>query len=266
LIRLGAGSDRIIAILLDRSPEMIIAMLAVLKAGAAYLPLDPDYPCDRLKFMLQDSHAYCLLSTLGQYQKLAESGGKLPDTINLDEADLIEELNLLSGNQIAQTERIYPLESQHLAYLIYTSGSTGTPKGAGNTHHALVNRLKWMQSELQLNETDKILQKTGIGFDVAVWEWFLPLMTGATLVIARPGGQKDPEYLKCMIEKHDVTVMHFVPSMLSIFLDSIEQGDCPTIKQLVTSGEALNGGLMSEVFQRSPTAHREAETAKAHRG
>ncbi|MDO8698813.1 MAG: amino acid adenylation domain-containing protein, partial [Rhodoferax sp.] len=251
LIAQGIGADQIVAILLDRSPQMIVAMLAVLKAGAAYLPLDPDLPASRLQFMLADSQARLLLSTRAHTDAL---GHALPACLDLSDALLQSELHARASNEIASQERAHTLQPEHLAYLIYTSGSTGTPKGAGNTHQAVVNRLVWMQDTMRLGSSDRVLQKTAIGFDVAVWEWFLPLMTGAALVIARPEGQKDPAYLKSVIEQHRVSVLHFVPSMLAVFLEALEPHACRSIRQIVTSGEALSGAIQAQTFRHLPQA------------
>jgi non-ribosomal peptide synthetase component F len=207
LISLGCGPDHIVAVLLDRSPQLIVAMLAVLKAGAAYLPLDPELPTSRLQFMLADSQTRLLLSDGSHLDRLASASTHdfaMPAHRDLNDPRIVSELNALPSTAIAPHERTQVLAPEHLAYLIYTSGSTGTPKGAGNTHQAVVNRLIWMQDTMQLASRDRVLQKTAIGFDVAVWEWFLPLMTGAALVIARPEGQKDPAYLKSVIEQYQI--------------------------------------------------------------
>ncbi|MCM0036503.1 MAG: amino acid adenylation domain-containing protein [Burkholderiaceae bacterium] len=270
LISQGVGPDQIVAVLLDRSAQMIVAMLAVLKAGAAYLPLDPELPLARLHFMLTDSKSgmlitskarrQLLLSTVNSTEQLSTEPTVVQSLVDQDRLKVIELdqaseatfIESLPTSCIASDERLHPLVSDHLAYLIYTSGSTGVPKGAGNTHQAVVNRLLWMQDTMQLTRQDRVLQKTAIGFDVAVWEWFLPLMTGAALVIARPDGQKDPAYLKGIIEQQRVTVLHFVPSMLAVFLESLEAGDCSAITQIVTSGEALSGAVQSQTFTRLP--------------
>ncbi|MDO9025799.1 non-ribosomal peptide synthetase, partial [Zwartia sp.] len=253
LIAQGLGPDKIAAVLLNRSPEMVVAMLAILKAGAAYLPLDPEYPTQRLDFMLTDSQAAVLLTTTSGVDNLSENAR--PNlVIEMDSPDWGKRLTQYSETTLVRSERSQPYHPNQLAYLIYTSGSTGTPKGAGNTHQALTNRLDWMQDVLKLNVSDRILQKTGIGFDVAVWEWLLPLLTGSALVIARPGGQKEPEYLEQMIDAHKVSVMHFVPSMLTVFLQSIGQHTCSSLKQVVMSGEALSANLQNQYLKRFPQA------------
>ncbi len=255
LLNEGIRTDQVVAILLDRSVEMIIAMLGVLKAGAAYLPLDPEYPLARLQFMITDSATPLLITTSSMYSSLlAQSTQSMPLLLDINEPSTAHAISVHAADSVTDAQRSSPLMPGNLAYLIYTSGSTGLPKGAGNTHEAVVNHMDWMQSILGLKATDRILQKTGIGFDVAVWEWFLPLMTGAALVIARPEGQKDPGYLCDMIQRHHVSVMHFVPSMLAVFLEQIDQADCHSLRQIVASGEALSGSLSTQFFEYLPDA------------
>ncbi|WP_240326754.1 AMP-binding protein, partial [Pseudomonas syringae] len=142
----------------------------------------------------------------------------------------------------------------NLAYVIYTSGSTGKPKGAGNSHRALVNRLHWMQKAYGLNESDTVLQKTPFSFDVSVWEFFWPLMTGARLAVALPGDHRDPERLVQTIREHQVTTLHFVPSMLQAFMTHPQVESCNTLRRVVCSGEALPAELAAQVLKRLPLA------------
>ncbi len=253
LLSHGVKTDQVIAVLMDRSVDQIVSMLAIMKAGAAYLPIDPEYPHVRQAYMLTDSQAYAVISTA----KLLDAGGSLfkaiaAKNILLDDELTQAEVSRQSANDLSADELSEPLRPWNLAYLIYTSGSTGMPKGAGNTHEAILNRLEWMQDTLDLQQQDRVLQKTGLGFDVAVWEWFLPLMTGSSLVISSPQGHKDPVYLKEMIERFQITVLHFVPSMLSVFLKFLSAGDCPSIRQIVTSGEALSAELQDETLGKYP--------------
>src|SRR5262249_46958459 len=145
------------------------------------------------------------------------------------------------------------LHPDHLAYVLYTSGSTGRPKGAMNTHRGIVNRLLWMQERYSLTPGDRVLQKTPVSFDVSVWELFWPLLTGATLVIARPGGHQDPAYLVATIESREVTFLHFVPAMLSAFLEASGVERCTSIRQVVASGEALPYDLERRFYGRLAT-------------
>ena len=148
------------------------------------------------------------------------------------DAALLQQLEALPDGVIAASERIAPLQPDHLAYLIYTSGSTGTPKGTATAHKSIHNRLSWIKDLLQMSSDDAVLQKTGIGFDSAVWEWVVPLMSGSRLVIPESGGHKDPSYLAGVIREQSVTVLNFVPSMLSIFADELLRESCPSISHL----------------------------------
>ena len=253
LLEQSIQHDDIVAILLERGPDMIVAMLGALKAGAGYLPLDPDVPQERLSFMLGDSQARALLTTTKQRTRLGDEILGM-HVITLDDPIVKSHIETLSNSSIQDEERCGPLLSEQLAYLIYTSGSTGTPKGAGNTHRAIVNHMDWVQSEMNLQPGDRVLQKTAIGFDVAVWEWFAPLMTGATLVIARPGGQKDASYLHHAIDAYGITMIHFVSSMLELFLEEQQGLKHESLRLIVTSGEALSGTLQNKTLQAFPRA------------
>lgn len=239
LQKLGVGPDVLVGICAERSFEMVVGLMGILKAGGAYVPLDPQYPKDRLAFLLEDSAVTVLLTQ-------AHIAGRLPETsariIRLD-GDW-PEIAAESGD-IGKTM----VNPEHLAYMIYTSGSTGRPKGALNTHQGIVNRLLWMQDAYRLTRTDRVLQKTPFSFDVSVWEFFWPLMTGARLVLARPAGHKDPVYLSQLIAKQRITTLHFVPSMLQIFLE--QEGlaiSCASLKRVLCSGEVLPADLQKRFY------------------
>ncbi len=236
----GVGVESRVGILLERSPEMVISLLATLKAGAAYVPLDPAYPKDRLVFMLNDAEVPVLLTQRNLSAMLPAHGAR---TICLD-----EEREFIS-RESAQNP-VSQLLCENLAYMIYTSGSTGKPKGAMNTHRGILNRLLWMQDAYGLNETDSVLQKTPFSFDVSVWEFFWPLMTGARLVVARPGGHQDSSYLVDLIAEQKITTMHFVPSMLQIFLEEKDLDRCESLKRVICSGEALSFELQERFFDK----------------
>jgi amino acid adenylation domain-containing protein len=239
LKKLGVGPDVLVAVFAERSVEMVIALLATIKAGGAYVPLDPEYPKERLEAMLRDANPPVLL-TQAHLLDLLPTG--VPHLICLDrDWDMLqaERLDDLPGEALGK----------NLAYAIYTSGSTGKPKGVPNVHEAIVNRLLWMQSMYKLTATDRVLQKTPYSFDVSVWEFFWPLMTGAALVVARPGGHRDPTYLVDLIAKQDITTIHFVPSMLGIFLETGDLERCRTLRQVFTSGEALPFDLQQRFFE-----------------
>ncbi|HEU5133179.1 MAG TPA: amino acid adenylation domain-containing protein, partial [Pyrinomonadaceae bacterium] len=216
LVRRGVGPDVAVAICLERSIELVVALVAVLKAGGAYVPLDPGYPRERLRFMVEDAKP----------------------AVILDEEFFRKSLTTDDTDQRRGSKP--DLDSSNLAYVIYTSGSTGRPKGAMNTHAGIVNRLRWMQEQYRLTEADCVLQKTPFSFDVSVWEFFWPLITGARLVLAKPGGHQDPNYLAQLIARAKVTTMHFVPSMLQAFLATAELDQCANLRRVICSGEALS--------------------------
>jgi amino acid adenylation domain-containing protein len=162
------------------------------------------------------------------------------------------ELDRLGVAHHASTNPAVALHGEHLAYVIYTSGSTGQPKGAANRHHALTNRLQWMQEAYGLTADDAVLQKTPFSFDVSVWEFFWPLMQGARLVMASPGAHREPAQLVELIRTHNITTLHFVPSMLQAFLAYGEIEACTSLRRMVCSGEALPAELQNQVFARLP--------------
>jgi amino acid adenylation domain-containing protein len=235
----GVGPNTLVAVCVERSFEMVIALLGILKAGGAYVPIDPGYPVNRQDYMIHDAGASVILT----------------------QAKFAERLSTMSGTVLALDENWDSIASQpcenlgdnvqsdDLAYVIYTSGSTGKPKGAMNTHRGVCNRLLWMQDEYRLTTSDCVLQKTPFSFDVSVWEFFWPLMTGARLVLARPEGHKDPDYLVRLIREASVTTLHFVPSMLRAFLESEGLGECASLKRVMCSGEALPYDLQERFFE-----------------
>ncbi|MBH3115773.1 amino acid adenylation domain-containing protein, partial [Serratia marcescens] len=222
---------------------LVTALFGILKAGGAYVPLDPAYPGERLQYILQDADPVLLLADAAGRAALGE-----PATPQLAlEAALPDTLSAENPERRAQ--------ASHLAYVIYTSGSTGKPKGAMNEHRGVVNRLVWMQEAYGLTAADTVLQKTPFGFDVSVWEFFWPLMVGARLVMAKPEGHKDPDYLSRAIEQYGVTTLHFVPSMLQSFLaDGQAATRCGQVVRVMCSGEALPAALVAEFYRRLPQA------------
>ena len=239
----GVGPDVRVGICVERSLELVIGLLAIVKAGGAYVPLDPDYPEDRLAYMMQDSGIGLLLT---QTPLLA----RLPLPAGVQSLCLDRNGDGLNGYSTANPVNL--TDPLNLAYMIYTSGSTGKPKGAGNSHRALVNRLHWMQKAYALDATDTVLQKTPFSFDVSVWEFFWPLLTGARLAVALPGDHRDPERLVQTIRQHQVTTLHFVPSMLQAFLGHRQVESCHSLKRVVCSGEALPAELAGQVLKRLP--------------
>jgi amino acid adenylation domain-containing protein len=236
----GVGAEVLVGILMERSVEMVVALMGVLKAGGAYLPLDSAYPQERLALMLEDAH---IKLVLGQRELIA----KLPHT-RATVLCLDEEWASISSRSGENPQ--LALSPENLAYVIYTSGSTGTPKAAMNTHAAITNRLLWMQDAYQLEQTDRVLQKTPFSFDVSVWEFFWPLLTGARLVMAEPGGHQDSAYLVKLVNREQITTLHFVPSMLQVFLGEANVGECRSLKRVICSGEALSPELAQQFFER----------------
>jgi amino acid adenylation domain-containing protein len=236
---MGVGPEVLVGICMERSFEMVVGLLGILKAGGAYVPVDPGYPADRQAYMIEDSGAAVLLTQARLAPSLANSGARL---VFLDAG--WEEIARHSGDDLEPGA-----EPDSLAYVIYTSGSTGKPKGAMNTHRAVCNRLLWMQDEYGLTGSDRVLQKTPFSFDVSVWEFFWPLITGARLVIAVPGGHRDPAYLVRLIEEQAITTVHFVPSMLRVFLEAAGASKCDTLQRVLCSGEALSYELQEHFFE-----------------
>jgi amino acid adenylation domain-containing protein len=240
LRELGAGPGRCVALSAQRSADMVVAILAILESGAAYIPLDPSYPADRLAYMLDDSRPTVLLTESGLQAQLSAWSGP---TLLLDGLPWSE----------AAAAPVQPgVEAGSLAYIIYTSGSTGRPKGALNAHGASMNHLLWARDYFALGAGDRVLQKTPIGFDVSVWEIFLPLLSGAELVMARPGGHMDPVYLAAVIARQAITLVHFVPSMLAVFLELPGNEQYPSLRTVVASGEALPYALYERFAARFP--------------
>jgi len=225
----GVGPDVLVGIYCERSVEMMTAILGVLKAGGAYVPIDPEYPAERVAFMVKDAGAPIVLTQAKWDDLLA---GFDCERFRLD-ADWTRLKSTKTTNPG------YDVTGDQLAYLIYTSGSTGRPKGAMNTHRGIANRLLWMQDEYGLTPDDRVLQKTPFSFDVSVWECLWPLMTGAQVVMAVPGGHRDPRYLVDLIERARITTIHFVPSMLHAFLDEPGLDRGRSLKRVICSGEAL---------------------------
>ncbi|HEV2147771.1 MAG TPA: amino acid adenylation domain-containing protein [Longimicrobiaceae bacterium] len=245
LVGLGVGPDARVAVCLERSPELVAVLLAVLKAGGAYVPLDPSYPQERLKHMLADSGPLALLTREDLRDRFED-----PDVPVLDVA---ADAALWAGAPDANPERV-GLTPEHLCYVIYTSGSTGRPKGVMNAHRGVVNRLHWMETAHRLAPDEAVLQKTPYSFDVSVWEFFWPLAVGARLVLARPEGHRDTDYLVETIRSRGITTVHFVPSMLGAFLEHPEVGMCTGLRRVVCSGEALPPALVERFGERLPEA------------
>lgn len=238
LLEKGVAKEELVMVCLQRSLKMVIGILAILKSGAAYVPVDPAYPQERISYLLEDTTVKVILS----------------DSAHLDLFDASAVVNLDTFNYSLYSSTLPDLDisSHQLAYCIYTSGTTGKPKGVLNRHDGLLNRLFWMRDQLNITEDAVLLQKTPYVFDVSVWEFTMPLITGCKLVVAAPGGHSDPDYLLHVIEKERVTILHFVPSMLGIFLEFVKRDKVRSIQHVVCSGEALPPVMVARFKQLLP--------------
>ncbi|PON16809.1 non-ribosomal peptide synthetase [Candidatus Entotheonella serta] len=248
LMALGTESETLVAVAVERSLEMVIALLGVLKAGGAYVPIDPSYPEERIRYMLADCTAPILL-TQSRLSHVLETGlSVLSHQTYVIAVDTIGERLASQSMENPQTQTL----ATELAYVIYTSGSTGQPKGVANQHDGVFNRLCWAQTQFQLTSDDCVLQKTPFSFDVSVWEFFWPLMSGASLLIAQPEGHQDPTYLCDLIQRERVTFLHFVPSMLRQFISDPNSQNCTSLRVILTSGEALPWDLAQDTAHLLP--------------
>ncbi|WPO69809.1 non-ribosomal peptide synthetase [Streptomyces sp. KN37] len=242
LMARGVGAESVVGVCLERGVELVVALLGVVKAGAAYLPVDPEYPAERIAYVLEAAGAASVVTLAGLAGLLPEGTAR----VVLDEADFTG----VRGGRLRPGER--SSKPQDPAYVIFTSGSTGRPKGVVVPHAGVVNRLVWMQDRYGLDAGDRVLQKTPFGFDVSVWEFFWPLLEGAALVVARPGGHREPGYVASLIREQGVTTVHFVPSMLEVFLAEVSVGECGGLRRVFCSGEALSVAAQERFFEVFP--------------
>ncbi|MBF6245648.1 amino acid adenylation domain-containing protein [Nocardia elegans] len=237
----GAETGDVVGIAIDRSENSVVSALAVLAAGCAFLPVDPNHPPERLRAIHADARPPVWV-TQGSLRD------RLPDnvaTVCLDELDDAGEAWPVSGLSA-------DVAPDDIAYVMFTSGTTGSPKGARNTHRGICNRLLWMQQAYRLHPDDTVLHKTPANFDVSVWELFWPLLAGARVVVAAPERHRDTGYLVETIIEQDVTVAHFVPSMLRSFLADPGARRCTGLRHVITSGEALTADLRDTFFATLP--------------
>ncbi|GLX34125.1 non-ribosomal peptide synthetase [Streptomyces roseochromogenus] len=230
----GVGADDRVAVVLERGPQLMAALLGVLKSGGAYVPVDPGYPAERVRFLLEDSRAKVVI---------VDGSGPAAGLPEGAKARRVEELSQGEGAPLAPVSG-----ARDLAYVIYTSGSTGRPKGVMVEHHSVVNRLAWMQRGYPLGDGDVLLQKTPVSFDVSVWELFWWAVEGAAVALLPPGGQQDPQEILRAVRERGVSALHFVPSMLGPFLDLLEglpeglpegRAGLDSLRYVFCSGEAL---------------------------
>jgi amino acid adenylation domain-containing protein len=238
----GVGPEVLVGICILRSLDMVVGLLGILKAGGAYVPLETSYPRERLAFMIEDTQAPVLLTQEPLRNSLPDGCGHI---ICLDSdwpaiAQSSDE-NLVSG-----------ISPDNLAYVIYTSGSTGKPKGAMIEHQAISNHMLWMGAKFPLSAQDSVLQKTPFSFDASVWEFYAPLLAGARLVMARPGGHADPAYLASVVTEKQVTTLQLVPSLLALLVQQPGLTACRCLRRVFCGGEALSADLARKLYQRLP--------------
>jgi tyrocidine synthetase-3 len=237
--RCGAGGA-IVAVMMNRSIQLMVGILATQRAGAAYLPIDPSYPIERIRFILQDAGVKLALA--------AETFKR-----RLEDIATILDLSTVEWNQAYDPMPQADWQPSSLAYVIYTSGSTGVPKGVAVQQRSVVNQLTWMQRAYPLTEEDVVLQKTPIIFDVSVWELFLWMLSGASLYLLGAGEEKDPSKIIDVVQKRGVTHIHFVPSMLASFLEYLDSSGeahrMSRLRRVFASGEALLVNHSEEFFR-----------------
>jgi amino acid adenylation domain-containing protein len=239
LIRRGVGRNVPVGLLMERSLDMVIGMLGILKAGGAYMPLDAEYPAERLAYMVDNARAAAIVS----HKRLIASLASPPATVLCLDADWAD---------IATEDATAPevdVDPEDLAYVLYTSGSTGHPKGVMIPHRALANHMRWMQQRFPLGETDSVLQKTPFSFDASVWEFYAPLLTGGRLVMAQPGGHRDAEYLCTTIAREQITTIQLVPTLLRMLLDQPAFAACTSLTRVYCGGEALAVELRDRFYR-----------------
>jgi amino acid adenylation domain-containing protein/non-ribosomal peptide synthase protein (TIGR01720 family) len=236
----GVSGPECVAVCLDRGPELMAAVLAVLKRGCVYLPLDPNLPPQRLDFLLDDAGAQLTIAS-GSFSRAGEPGS--PRVLDLGDK-----------SQAASGGRVVQVSPKQIAYVIYTSGSTGKPKGVMVSHSAVANHMQWMAGEFPLSSCDRVLQKYSIGFDASICEIFYPLVCGAGLVIAPSGNEYDVEQLIDLMSERQVTTIDMVPAMLEAILDDDRITGCKTLKRVFCGGELLPAGVARLVFDRFPQA------------
>ncbi len=235
----GCQPEKLVGICMERSLEMIVGLLGILKAGGICVPLDPEYPQERLAFMLEDAHVSVLLTQQRIVERLPAHNALV---INLE----------TDWKTIAQQQGENPhstTTAENSAYVIYTSGSTGTPKGVLLSHRSICNRLRWGQMAHPLVETDRVLQEASFSFDFAIWEFFGPLSVGAQVILAHPGGQRDVDYLLELIAQQAITVIHLIPSLLRVFLEQPDLERCKSVRHVYGGAEPLPFDLWQHFAQ-----------------
>ncbi|WP_307846460.1 non-ribosomal peptide synthetase [Rhodococcus sp. CX] len=231
LISIGVGPESRVALAIRRSLDLVVAIYAVLEAGGAYVPVDPDHPLERTGYVLDSARPVAVLST----SRDGFAGGGAAPVVFVDKVDL----SSCSDRPVTDADRVSPLRPENTAYVIYTSGSTGRPKGVAVPHRAIANQMAWMRDRYAPTASDVYLQKTATTFDVSLWGFFMPLQVGAHLVVATPDGHRDPGYVARTVARERVTLTDFVPSMLTVFAEQAASEDLITLRDVFVIGEAL---------------------------
>ncbi|WP_242039624.1 non-ribosomal peptide synthetase [Anabaena sphaerica] len=243
LQKIGVKPDVLVGICVERSLEMVVGLLGILKAGGAYLPLDPNYPQERLEFMAKDADIWVLLTQ-----------EKLVNLFPQHQAEIIclDSCEVINPDILCVSASLREVQPDNLAYVIYTSGSTGKPKGVMISHRALCNHTLWMQSAFPLTESDRVLQKTPFSFDASVWEFYAPLVAGGKLILAKPDGHQDTAYLVDLIAQENITILQLVPSLLRVLLKEKNLKNCHSLRRVFCGGEVLTFDLQNKLFQILP--------------
>ncbi|WP_280373860.1 non-ribosomal peptide synthetase, partial [Nocardia wallacei] len=231
LISRDVGPEALVGLAIRRSLDLVVGMYAIVTAGGAYVPLDPDHPPERIDHILDTARPVCVVTTV-------RDAVAVPVDIPVLRLDTMD-LGGFDPTPVRPGELLGPLRPDHPAYVIFTSGSTGRPKGVAVSHKAIHNQITWMLAAYPLGSGDVYLQKTATTFDVSLWGYFMPLRSGARLVVATHDGHRDPGYIAETIAAGGVTVTDFVPSMLTVFAAHTTAGACPTLADIFVIGEAL---------------------------
>ncbi|NUP29425.1 MAG: AMP-binding protein, partial [Nocardia sp.] len=252
LITQGVGPETLVGLLVSRSLDFVVGMYAVVAAGGAYVPLDPAHPAERIRHILDTAAPVRVLSTTGDIATVgAGAAGEVP-VLALDTLDT----GAYDSAPVTDADRVTPLRPGNAAYVIFTSGSTGRPKGVAVSHAAVRNQVAWIVGQYGFDRDDVVLFKTPATFDVSVWELFAPLTAGARMVVAEADGHRDPAYLASVIAEQRVTATSFVPSMLSVFAESVvgDPGALSSLRLLFVAGEAFTGDVVAAVRRVSDVA------------
>jgi amino acid adenylation domain-containing protein len=246
LVGRGVGAEVRVGVLLDRSIDLLVSVWAIWKSGGVYVPLDPEYPVARLSYMLADSGVGLVLTETAHAGLVTTA-----QPVVLDDPAIAGEI------AVCRVPAVVVVPAGAAGYVIYTSGSTGRPKGVVTSRVALSAHVCWMQGVFGLGADDRVLHKTSVSFDVSVWELVWGLTCGAAVVVARPGGHRDPRYLAELVVEHKVTTLHFVPSMLEVFVREPAAAGCVgVVRRVLCSGEALPSAVLSEAVRvLGPAVH-----------